>query len=139
MFGQRNKEPYNPPVFNSKPEKNQVKTLLGDGCKFEGNLYSPEYTKIEGIVTGNLSGESGLVIGSKGVIGGDISSVEVIIEGSVRGNIRAHKLEIKKGGKLYGDVFVDFIVIEYGALFNGTCKINESSQQDNEAFETPAG
>lgn len=139
MFGQKSKEPE--PTFNMKPEKsvssNKIKTLLSEGCKFEGNFYSPEYTKIDGIVTGNLSGESGLVIGQKGIINGDISSVEVIIEGNVKGNIHAHKLEIKKGGLLNGDVFVDYIVIDYGAIFNGTCKINENIQQENKAFEVP--
>jgi len=138
MFGQKNKDLFNSPAFNLKPDKNLIKTMLSEGCKFEGNFYSPEYTKIDGVITGNLNGESGLVIGSKGIITGDVSSVEVIIEGKVTGNIKAHKLEIRKGGILTGDVFVDFIVIEYGALFNGTCKINETTQEDNEVFETPS-
>jgi cytoskeletal protein CcmA (bactofilin family) len=137
MFGQKTKDS-EPSTFTMKPEKSsQIKTLLSEGCKFDGNLYSPEYTKIDGVVTGNLSGESGLVIGQKGIINGDISSVEVVIEGNVKGNIRAHKCEIKKGGILVGDVFVDYIVIDYGAVFNGTCKINENIQQENSAFEVP--
>ncbi len=91
MFGQKAKDSQ-PSSYSMKTEKSsQIKTLLSEGCKFDGNLYSPEYTKIDGVVTGNLSGESGLVIGQKGIINGDISSVEVIIEGNVKGNIRAHK------------------------------------------------
>jgi cytoskeletal protein CcmA (bactofilin family) len=136
MFGQKEKD--SQPVFTLKPEKSQVKTLLGEGCKFDGNLYSPEYTKIDGIVTGNLSGESGLVIGTKGNIKGDVSSVEVIVEGNVKGTIKAHRLEIRKGGILTGDVFVDLITIQEGAVFNGTCNINENAQQDNEAFDVPS-
>ena len=136
MFGQKEKD--SQPAFTLKPEKSQVKTLLGEGCKFDGNLYSPEYTKIDGIVTGNLSGESGLVIGTKGIIKGDVSSVEVIVEGNVKGTIRAHRLEIKRGGILTGDVFVDLITIQEGAVFNGTCNINENVQQDNEAFDAPS-
>ena len=136
MFGQKEKD--SQPVFTLKPEQSQVKTLLGEGCKFDGNLYSPEYTKIDGIVTGNLSGESGLVIGTKGNIKGDVSSVEVIVEGNVKGTIKAHRLEIRKGGILTGDVFVDLITIQEGAVFNGTCNINENAQQDNEAFDVPS-
>jgi len=137
MFGQKEKDIQ--PSFSLKSEKSPVKTLLGEGCKFEGNLYSPEYTKIDGVVTGRLSGESGLIIGSKGNIKGDISSVEVIIEGNVTGNVKAHKCEIRKGGNLTGDVFVDLISIHEGAVFNGTVKINESTpREDNEAFEVPA-
>ena len=136
MFGQKEKD--SQPVFTLKPEKSQVKTLLGEGCKFDGNLYSPEYTKIDGIVTGNLSGESGLVIGTKGNIKGDVSSVEVIVEGNVKGTIKAHRLEIRKGGILTGDGFVDLITIQEGAVFNGTCNIYENAQQDNEAFDAPS-
>jgi cytoskeletal protein CcmA (bactofilin family) len=115
----------------------QIRTLISEGCKFEGNLYSPAYTRIDGIVRGNLTGESGLIIGDKGTIDGDITSIEVTIYGSVKGNVKAHKLEVKKGGKIYGDIIVDHLLMEHGAVFIGHCKMNEGNSGSTEVFDLP--
>jgi cytoskeletal protein CcmA (bactofilin family) len=135
MFGQKTKDSIPPPASVTKPEKSQVRTLLSAGCRFEGTLYSPEYTKIDGFVNGNLSGESGLIIGEKGIINGNISSVEVTICGNVTGDIKTHKLEIKKGGRLTGDAYVDYIIVEYGGYFHGSCKMNEKNEKEEEPGE----
>ena len=93
MFGQKNKEDtsYSAPII-PKSDSGQIKTLISEGCKFEGNLFSPSNVRIDGIVTGNLTGENVLIIGEKGIIKGDIISVEATIYGHVTGNIKAHKL-----------------------------------------------
>jgi cytoskeletal protein CcmA (bactofilin family) len=137
MFGQKNKES----SINSMPNKSestQIKTLISEGCRFEGNLFSPSNTRIDGYVTGNLTGENGLIIGEKGSIVGDISAIEAVIYGMVRGNIKAHKLEIKGTGKILGDVIVDHIVMEYGSHFNGNLKMNEPREEiKKDAFDLP--
>ncbi len=141
MFGKKENESKtaesNNQQFRSAPA--QIRTLISEGCKFEGNLFSPAYTRIDGIVRGNLSGESGLIIGDKGSIEGDITSIEVSVYGLVKGNIKAHKLEVKKGGKIYGDIVVDHLVMEHGAVFLGHCKMNEASAVNSteEAFDLP--
>lgn len=140
MFGQKNKEEtsYSSVMPTTKSDNRAITTLISEGCRFEGNLFSPSNTRIDGIVTGNLTGENGLVIGEKGSIVGDISAIEATIYGMVRGNIKAHKLEIKKTGKILGDVIVDHIVMEYGAHFNGNLKMNEPREDINkESFELP--
>ncbi len=139
MFGQKNKETSSSSIsMTSKSEQTQIKTLISEGCRFEGNLYSPANTRIDGYVTGNLTGENGLIIGDKGSIVGDISAIEAVIYGMVRGNIKAHKLEIKGTGKVLGDVVVDHIVMEYGSRFNGNLKMNEPHEEPKkDAFELP--
>ncbi|MCU0371804.1 MAG: polymer-forming cytoskeletal protein [Ignavibacteria bacterium] len=141
MFGKKENskettfEPANTNLRNST--QSQIRTLISEGCKFEGNLYSPAYTRIDGIVRGNLTGESGLIIGDKGSIEGDITSIEVTIYGNVKGNVKAHKLEVKKGGRIYGDIIVDHLLMEHGAVFIGHCKMNEGNSASAEAFELP--
>jgi cytoskeletal protein CcmA (bactofilin family) len=137
MFGQKTKD-NNISSMPTKSEQSPIKTLISEGCRFEGNLYSPSNTRIDGYVTGNLTGENGLVIGEKGSIVGDISAIEAVIYGMVRGNIKAHKLEIKGTGKILGDCVVDHIVMEYGSHFNGNLKMNEPREDiKKEAFELP--
>jgi cytoskeletal protein CcmA (bactofilin family) len=138
MFGKKENEK---PMEVSSPSRtvsnNQIRTLISEGCKFEGNLFSPGSTRIDGTVKGNLAGESGLIIGDKGTIEGDIHSIEVTIYGYVKGNVKADKLEVKKGGKIYGDISINQLAMEPGAVFIGHCKMNEPTSAKNEAFDLP--
>ncbi len=139
MFGKKEQEK---PMEVSSPSRstassNQIRTLISEGCKFDGNLFSPGSTRIDGTVKGNLAGESGLIIGDKGTIEGDIHSIEVTIYGLVKGNVKADKLEVKKGGKIYGDISINQLAMEPGAVFIGHCKMNEPAAVKNEAFDLP--
>lgn len=138
MFGKKEQEK---PVESFTPTKSantQIRTLISEGCKFEGNLFSPASTRIDGIVKGNLSGESGLIIGEKGSIEGDIHSIDITIYGLVKGNIKADKLEVKKGGKVYGDIKINQLAMEPGAVFIGHCNMNEpTAAAKNDAFNLP--
>lgn len=127
MFGQKTKETF-PTTSSSKTDDTQIKTLISQGCKFEGDLFSPDYTRIDGNIIGHLRGDSGLIIGEKGVIDGDVSSVEVVVYGRVNGNIKAHKLELKNGGIVTGDITIDELILELGSKFNGQCKMQESTE-----------
>lgn len=139
MFGKKESEKpadtYTPPARTQS--QSQIRTLISEGCKFEGNLFSPGTTRIDGIVRGNLSGESGLIIGEKGSIEGDIMSIEVTIYGLVKGNVKADKLEVKRGGKIYGDVKINQLVMEPGGIFTGHCNMNEPKQDKPDTFALP--
>ena len=126
MFGQKTKETF--PTTSSSKADNQIKTLISQGCKFEGDLFSPDSTRIDGNVIGHLRGDSGLIIGEKGVIDGDISSVEVVVYGTVNGNIKAHKIELKNGSNVAGDITIDELIMEVGSKFNGQCKMQDSTE-----------
>lgn len=127
MFGQKTKETF-PTTSTSKSDNTQIKTLISQGCKFEGDLFSPDYTRIDGNVIGHLRGDSGLIIGEKGVIDGDVSSVEVVVYGTVNGNVKAHKIEMKNGGRVTGDITIDELIMEVGSKFNGQCKMQDSTE-----------
>lgn len=137
MFGNKSKETSyveesKPIVKTSSPGTSErVLTLISEGCKFEGNLSSPSTTKIEGHIVGNLRGESGIIIGDKGVVEGNVNAVDVIIYGTVKGNIKAHKLEIKKTGSLEGDITIEEIITESGSRFNGNCKMGDDKSKSN--------
>ena len=141
MFGNKTKEspykdtaysdePVRTPVRTSAPSHEKVLTLISEGCKFEGNLSSPSSTKIDGHVVGNLRGESGIIIGEKGIVEGNVNAVDVVIYGTVKGNVKAHKLELKRSGTLDGDIIVEELVTESGFKFNGTVKMGDKSKSN---------
>ncbi len=107
-------------------ESSNVNTLIGEGCVFEGSLNLSTATRIDGRVKGNIKSEGMLIIGESGSVEGDISCPEVLIYGTVIGNINAKKIELKRGAKLSGDIKVDVFVVEEGAVYNGHCSMGEA-------------
>ncbi|WP_299198240.1 polymer-forming cytoskeletal protein [Thermocrinis sp.] len=102
----------------------EVRTILGPGCLFEGNLTLPEgLTRIDGEVIGNIKGDGSLIIGERGSVKGDLSIENVVVYGKVHGNIKARSLEIRASGRVDGDVQVQELIVERGAIYNGKCSM----------------
>ena len=116
-------------------EPSDVNTLIGEGCVFEGNLNLSTATRIDGKVKGNIRSEEMLIIGETGSVEGDITCSEVLIYGTVIGNIEARRIEVKKGATLSGDVKVDVFVVEEGATYNGRCSMGEAHLPEPSAVE----
>ena len=119
---------YNYSMLGRKKEaelsSQEVRTILGPGCLFEGNLTIPEgLTRIDGEVIGNIKGNGSLIIGERGSVKGDLSVENVVVYGKVHGNIRARSLEIRASGRVDGDVQVQELVVEKGAMYNGKCSM----------------
>jgi len=124
MFG---KEKTGSEVHDSVPviktSSKEVTTLIGEGCKVEGNFFVPTTTRIDGIIKGDLTGEVGIIIGNKALIEGNVCASEVIVYGNVTGNIEADKLELKRGSNINGDITANNLFTENGAVFNGKCNM----------------
>jgi len=119
---------YNYSMLGRKKEtelsSQEVRTILGLGCLFEGNLTIPEgLTRIDGEVIGNIKGNGSLIIGERGSVKGDLSVEDVVVYGKVNGNIRARSLEIRASGRVDGDVQVQELMVEKGAMYNGKCSM----------------
>jgi len=116
-------------------ENSDVNTLIGEGCVFEGNLNLTTATRIDGKVKGNIKSEGMLIIGESGSVEGDIDCSEILIFGNVRGNVDANKIELKRGASLSGDIRVDVLVIEEGAVYNGHCSMGRTKIPESTPVE----
>ncbi|RPI13511.1 MAG: polymer-forming cytoskeletal protein [Ignavibacteriae bacterium] len=133
MFNAKDKSrEFETPVIPKSSSSKDVKTLIGEGCKVEGNFFVPNYTRIDGIIKGDVTGESGIIIGNKGQVVGNLYSPEVTLFGNVNGNIETQRLELKKGSSLSGDISVVQLITEPGSLFNGKCQMKENIPQETE-------
>jgi len=124
MFGSKDKAKETEsmiPAANKSASSKDIKTLIGEGCKVEGNFFIPTATRIDGTIKGDLTGDSGIVIGHLGKIVGSVCASEVVVYGNVEGNIETNRLELKKGSKVNGDITVNNLVTEQGCTFNGKC------------------
>jgi cytoskeletal protein CcmA (bactofilin family) len=110
-----------------------ISTMISDGCVFDGNLKAPAYVRIEGTINGDLTIDEGLILGEKGIVTGNITTKEIIVYGSVNGNIQTHSLEIRSTGKITGDVKTQVLQVETGGIHNG--KLSMSAQSNNTAHK----
>jgi cytoskeletal protein CcmA (bactofilin family) len=120
-------------AFFSKKDKvdldmQSISTLISEGCIVDGNLKAPAYARIDGQITGDVMVDEGLIIGEKGSILGDVITKEMVVYGSVTGNLQVNSLEIKATGKITGEIRTQTLQVENGAVYNGNLSMTQNSK-----------
>ncbi|WP_293000298.1 polymer-forming cytoskeletal protein [Nevskia sp.] len=92
--------------------------ILGD-VRFAGGLYIDG--RIKGMVsTGTADGSATLSLSETGVIEGDVRVPNVVLNGTVIGDVRAsEKLVLNAKAKVTGTVYYKVLQMEPGATING--------------------
>jgi len=99
---------------------------LGCGTKLTGDIESNGDFRIDGTLIGTIKTKGKVVIGSTGVVEGEIICQNADIEGKVKANLEVSELlTLKAQSKLDGDVTTAKLAIEPGANFSGSCKMGE--------------
>src|SRR5437899_11805431 len=103
---------------------------LGASLHVKGEISGNEDLHIDGSVEGLVQLEDRkLTVGSSAKVTADVVAREVVVYGSVKGNLRARdRIEIKKDGSVVGDLTTARIMIEDGAYFKGAIEIEKSSE-----------
>jgi cytoskeletal protein CcmA (bactofilin family) len=98
----------------------EITTLLGRGAAFEGKLTFEGTVRIDGRFKGEVFSEDVLVIGDGAQVEASIDVGEVIIQGTVVGNITAKRsIEIHAPGRVKGDLHTPALQIDKGVIFEG--------------------
>ena len=98
----------------------EITTLLGRGASFEGKLTFDGTVRIDGRFKGEVFSDDTLVIGEGAHVEAEIDIGEVIIQGTVVGNIKAKRsIEIHAPGRVKGDVHTPSLQIDKGVMFEG--------------------
>ena len=120
---------------------------LGPSLHVKGEISGNEDLLIEGSVEGLVQlDERKLTVGATAKLTADIIAREVVVYGTVKGNLRAKdRIEIKKDGSVNGDLTTARIMIEDGAYFKGSIEIDKSAEKESgvgsfaRTASTPAG
>lgn len=101
------------------------RTFLGRTVVAQGQITSGEDLLIEGQFEGTISlNDHCLTVGAEGHVKAEIRARQVIIQGSVTGNVAAReKIEIRRTGHVVGDLVAATVAIEEGAYFKGSIDI----------------
>ena len=106
---------------------------LGPSLHVKGEISGNEDLLIEGSIEGLVQlDERKLTVGATAKLTADIIAREVVVYGSVKGNLRAKdRIEIKKDGSVNGDLTTARIMIEDGAYFKGSIEIDKSGEKES--------
>lgn len=99
-------------------EMQTISTLLSEGCILDGNLKAPSFARVDGQIKGDVFVEEGLVLGETGCIIGNIITKEMVVFGTVTGNVQVISLEIKATGKINGEISTQTLVVENGGVLS---------------------
>ncbi len=107
-------------VAARQPAMGEITTLLGRGAAFEGKLTFEGTVRIDGRFKGEVFSDDVLVIGEGAHVEAEIDIGEVIIQGTVVGNVKAKRsIEIHAPGRVKGDLHTPTLQIDKGVIFEG--------------------
>ncbi|NWO17999.1 MULTISPECIES: polymer-forming cytoskeletal protein [Leptotrichia] len=88
-----------------------------------GTIESNSLFKMDGVLNGDIKGNKLVHIGKTGIVKGNVTAENVIVDGEVSGEIAATKVEIGSTGKAYATITSALFVIQEGGVFEGRKKM----------------
>lgn len=124
LFGRDQQSPVKssaaPAPLPAPGNPSKTATLVAPGTKVVGKISGNAEVVVEGEIEGEIRVDGGAVVGSGGVVRGEIAARTIRVGGKVFGNIRgAERVEVLASGALEGDVAAPRVVIAEGAFFKG--------------------
>ncbi len=117
---------------------------IGESISIQGGLSGEEDLVIDGKVEGKvqLPGNH-LTIGQSGIVKADVHAKQVSVVGRVHGNVHAsERVEIESTGVVEGDVKAPRLVVQEGAVLNGSIEMSgdaaRAGAQPQPAADAPA-
>jgi cytoskeletal protein CcmA (bactofilin family) len=110
---------------------------VGSGTVVTGEATFKAMMRIDGHLSGRISSSSGtLVVGTNGKVDANIEVAVATIHGTVNGDVIAtQRLELGRAAKVNGNIQSPSLVIEQGAIFEGSCKMTQSASADKKGFK----
>jgi|TARA_B110000305_G_C19457465_1_gene651905 cytoskeletal protein CcmA (bactofilin family) len=103
------------------------RNTIAKNTSITGDIKSEGDFRIDGSVEGTINTNGRVVIGVEGSIKGTVECENADIEGIFSGKLMVSELlSLKKTAKISGEVTINQLLVEPGALFNATCEMDYS-------------
>ncbi len=111
-------------IFKRRNNKKTGITLVAGNCQLIGDVHFTDRLLVNGVVNGNIRAESGtnatLTISEKGEVRGEIRVPNVIVNGSVDGDIYSEKhIELSAKAGVSGNIYYKVIEMVMGSRVDG--------------------
>jgi cytoskeletal protein CcmA (bactofilin family) len=117
-------------IFRGDNSARELNGFLDAGSKIRGELSFDESFRVDGAIDGKVVSPGELIVGEQGVVEGEIEVGTLYVSGTVRAKVRAtQRLEITAKGRVYGEISAVALVIEEGALLQGSCVMDHAVEE----------
>ncbi len=109
--------------------------FVGSGTLVTGEANFKAMMRVDGHLSGRVSSSGGtLIVGANGKVDANIEVAVGIIHGTINGDIIAsQRLELGRAAKVNGNIQTPSLIIEQGAVFEGSCKMVQMSAAKDKA------
>jgi cytoskeletal protein CcmA (bactofilin family) len=105
--------------------------LLGAGTVIKGEISVNGDFRIDGTLIGNIDCKGKIVVGSSGLIEGEIICQNADFSGQIKAHVKvAELLTLKETARFSGDITTNKLAIEPGAKFSGTCAMESALSKE---------
>ena len=103
---------------------------LGRSVTVKGDVEAAEDLLVDGRVEGSIRlPDHVLIIGATGSVKGEVVASTVVVHGLIEGPVRAtEKVDLRRGGRIAGDIGTPRIAISEGAEFQGSIDVRRTSE-----------
>ena len=104
--------------------------IIGVESHFTGDIETSGNIRIEGRVTGNIKTKSKIALGQFAFVEGNIYAQNAELSGTLKGKIHVYNtLVLKPSSVVEGQIKTNNLLIEQGATFSGTCKMESNGKE----------
>src|ERR1041384_1493639 len=109
--------------------------FVGGGTVVTGEANFKAMMRVDGHLSGRVMSSSGtLIVGANGKVDANIEVAVAVIHGTINGDIIAtQRLELGRAAKVNGNIQTPSLIIEQGAVFEGSCKMLQMTQAADKA------
>jgi len=113
-------------------ESNSI-NIITSGTLIKGDISASGDFRLDGTLEGNIQLNGKLVVGDSGVVNGNVLCVNANIIGTVNGNLSVKELlSLNATARVKGDILINKLSIEPGAIFTGKCRMLDEVRQQQE-------
>ena len=107
--------------------------FVGSGTVITGEASFKSMLRVDGRFSGRIASTDGtLIVGAGGQVDANIEVAVATIHGIVNGDIVAtDRIELGRAAKLTGNIQAPSLMIEQGAVFEGSCKMTQAKAAAN--------
>ncbi len=113
--------------------------FVGHGTSLSGDTTFQMMLRVDGHLTGTVSSDGGtLIVGNSGQLDANVAVGTANVNGTINGDVSAtEKIHLGRSAKVVGNITTPKLVIEDGALFEGSCSMVKARETEQAAIPAP--
>jgi len=121
-------------------KEGKLSGFVGHGTTLTGETEFQAMLRVDGHLVGTVTSDAGtLIIGTNGQVDANIEVAAAMINGTVNGDIIAsEKLQLGRTARVMGNIQSPRLIIEEGAILEGSCSMLKARESQEEAVAVPA-